>query len=161
MRRIIFVCIGNSCRSPMAEGLFRKMLKDRYGDGTAGFEVSSAGLDPGSGPTRETIEVMRSYGVDLSDFHPRALSFQAVRDSDLILAVTRGIAEEILSTFPGSEGKTFSLGEYSGLDGDIADPYGSELQAFVWCAESIRRRLERVLERLDTTRPGSSADRER
>src|SRR5687768_145656 len=77
-RRIVFVCTGNTCRSPMAEGLFKHRLAERLGCPVdelpdRGFVVSSAGIaaGPGDAATRESVEAVRGFGVDLSDHRSR------------------------------------------------------------------------------------------
>ena len=122
-KNILFVCTGNSCRSVMAEGLFKHLLGDRAGD----FSVGSAGVSAMDGfhASPDTVEVMRENGVDVSDHQSRRLNAAMVRTADRIFVMEQGHKEAILRTWPEAREKTHLLTEYStekGVDRDIPDP---------------------------------------
>jgi protein-tyrosine-phosphatase len=85
--RVLFICTGNSCRSPMAEGILKKMLRENKVDD---FEVSSAGISAPSGVPASlfTMEVSKTRNVDLSQHRSRQLNKQILKKADLILAMS-------------------------------------------------------------------------
>ncbi len=85
--RVLFLCTGNSCRSPMAEGILKKMLREK---GVENFEVSSAGISTLNGVPASlfAMEVSRARNVDLSQHRSRQLNKKILRKADLILAMS-------------------------------------------------------------------------
>ena len=134
--RILFVCTGNTCRSPMAEALLKK--------NTTEHTASSAGLfvlTPS--PAAENAKaIMKRYGLDISSHRSRQLTGEMVEKADLILTMTNGHKAALTSVFPGAIPKTFTLPEYAGQNGDIKDPFGGDLALYTECAETIERCLK-------------------
>ena|SRR3989338_3862688 len=126
MKNILFVCTGNSCRSVMAEALFRKVTTHRPDD----FSIHSAGISALDGyqATRETFEVMAAYGADISDHRSQHLTEEMVRDSDKIFVMERLHKDWILRLVPEAEPKVQLLSEFASKgsqnheDIDIPDP---------------------------------------
>jgi protein-tyrosine phosphatase len=111
MKRILFVCTGNSCRSVMAEGLFKKLTEARSGK----FQVTSAGISAIEGfpATPETIEAMEKEGVDVSGHRSRRLTPEMVKAADRIFVMEEIHKELILSMVPEARNKVFLLTEFS------------------------------------------------
>ena len=130
--KVLMVCTGNLCRSPMAEGLFRHAVTQRGCD----IEVASSGTWAywGDPATPEAVEVLRGRGIDLSTHQSRGLDPKEVKAADLIVAMTSVHRREILQVAPEVSGKLVLMKELveMALEGDL--PEGSE------------RRLERLLE---------------
>jgi protein-tyrosine-phosphatase len=135
MEKVVFVCLGNICRSPMAEGLLRKMRPD--------LSVSSAGISAlmGSGAAHEALLVMRDYGVDISDHAARQVDWEMVQEADLVLTMERYQRERLKKAYPEADGKIYTLKEYAGLGGDIPDPYGAAREFY----EAVAREIEEAL----------------
>lgn len=116
-KKILFVCTGNTCRSPMAEGLFKKMAKEKQ----LPVEVQSAGLAAFAGvpATPEAILVCLEKGVDISGHQSQPLNKSLVMESDLILTMTARHKEMILKKirrlkqksrfFPSSRGQVLKM----------------------------------------------------
>ena len=138
MSEILFVCTGNICRSPMAEGLLKAMQSD--------FSVSSAGVSSMEGwnAMPEAIDVMREHGVDISDHSARQVTEEMVRDADLVLGMTRRHREILKHTFPEAEGKIFTLKEFAGTGVDIEDPYGRSRDYYELIAREIIEALKKA-----------------
>jgi len=141
--RILFICTGNTCRSPLAEGLCRKLLADHFGCPQNqlfenGFLVQSAGLAAmmEEAATPEAVAMAREHGADLADHVSQPLSIELLQDADFVFAMTaghlrmlqgiRGLAARLLST----EGD------------DVADPIGGTPEIYRACASQIKNYLE-------------------
>ena len=119
--RILHVCTGNICRSPMAERLMRAGLDVRLGEDSARFLVESAGTWGHTGSPMEghAHTTLTSYGVDGSDFRARELVAEHVAGSDLILAATREHRAAAVVLHPRAASRTFTLREFSRLSGAV------------------------------------------
>ncbi|MCF6312542.1 MAG: low molecular weight protein arginine phosphatase [Verrucomicrobiales bacterium] len=129
MKEVLFVCTGNICRSPMAEGLFRELVA-----GDCAIEVSSAGISvyEGQEPSDHSVEVMRDQDIDITAQRSQMLAPEIVERADIILGMTRGHRDAILSYYPASNEKVFVLREFvKGVDMDsreldVPDPIGMD-----------------------------------
>ena len=134
VRNILFVCTGNTCRSPMAAALLRQLLNERGGK-FKNIRVSSAGLyaQPGAPASPEAVETMRGYGVDLSNHLARELAREELAAADLILTMTNA-QKTRLSDFSRSD-RTHVLRGTSGKTrprrpGDVPGPFGQPLVVY-------------------------------
>jgi protein-tyrosine-phosphatase len=128
-KKILFVCTGNTCRSPMAEGLLKKIAKESQ----IPLEVQSAGLAAFSGvpATPEAIEACREKGVDISAHQSQPLSKSLVMGTDLILTMTGKHKEMIVKKMPPLESKVALFSEFAGAGvRDVEDPIGQPLEAY-------------------------------
>jgi protein-tyrosine-phosphatase len=151
-RRIVFVCTGNTCRSPMAEALFKRRLADRLGcpvDGLPdrGFDVSSTGIaaGPGDAATRESAEALREYGVDLSAHRSRYAGPDVIARADDVIVMTRSHLATVATRYPVVGG---ALRLLCGTDGDLDDPIGGGADVYRACATTIRQHVDRLLTEL-------------
>jgi protein-tyrosine phosphatase len=142
---VVFVCTGNTCRSPLAEVLFKKRLAERLGctvdDLPArGFSVLSAGLAAmmGSAAAEEAVEVAREYGADLAGHRSRPLSADLAAQADHLVAMTRGHAAMMSEYYPRL-GATPRLLDPGGAD--LADPVGEPRDVYEQCARQIWQSL--------------------
>jgi tRNA threonylcarbamoyl adenosine modification protein (Sua5/YciO/YrdC/YwlC family) len=147
----LFVCTGNTCRSPMAAGLFRQLLARRMECTVAELAerlvtVRSAGSFAGDGAraAEEAIEVMRRRGIDIADHRSSRLSPELIHTADRIYVMTETHAGAVTALVPSAQVKTRLLGE-----GPIEDPIGGTVAVYESCAARIAQALAARLEEVD------------
>lgn len=170
--RILLVCVGNVCRSPLGERLLRSRLP------ASGFEVSSGGVGAvvGSAMAPEAAAQLRAHGGSPDDFAARQLTPPMVAAADLVLTATRVIRSRVLEDSPGALRRTFTVLELAALldvvaqgddpaqvvrlaarersraqldTYDIADPHGRGDEAHAVAARSMAAAVDRIAERLN------------
>ena len=149
--RILFVCTGNTCRSPMAEGIAREILRER---GWNHVEVRSAGVAafPGSPISGGALRAAGRHGVSLEDHRSTPLTGELVADSDLILTMSAGHLRALAGS--GAEERAallpvFARGEREIRPGDgVPDPIGGDDELYEATYRELRGLIEASLDRL-------------
>ncbi len=150
--KIMFVCTGNTCRSPMAEGGLRVLLKKAGLDNVSIFSSGTSGAT-GFPATAFAIEAAKIWDADISSHRSQPLTVELIERADLIIALSSEHCREILYMVPEAKNKTFLLKNYPepGCDGeDVDDPIGSSLdmynQTFIEIGEELGRILPDIIE---------------
>ena len=143
MKHVLFICTGNVCRSPMAEGLLRHMAGDRV-------KVASAGLGAGHGqpPSAHAIEVLRKEGIDIADIRSQPVSAPLLQQADYIFTMTRDHLDMLLLLFPEMASKTRLLRFEEAAKGgraDVTDPIGGTRATYESCKADIQRAMSHVI----------------
>ncbi len=152
MKKILFICTGNVCRSPMADGLLKHMLRGRND-----VQVVSAGLGAldGSIATDTAIEVMTELGIDISSHVSQPLNSDLVRQADFIFTMTRQQQDMIQALYPAAAEKTFLVREFeesvAAETKDIADPIGQSVEVYRRTRDQIRDALPSLIVFIDQT----------
>lgn len=131
---ILVVCLGNVCRSPVAEFLFRRELGERD------IRVSSAGLGAlvGRPMDKHAIELLQSGGIDASRHRARQLESSMLREADLILTMEHRQMGSVARLAPEASGKVFLFDKWHD-GGDVPDPYRCSRRVFEQVHASIKR----------------------
>ncbi|MDR2761003.1 MAG: threonylcarbamoyl-AMP synthase [Planctomycetaceae bacterium] len=151
-KMILFVCTGNTCRSPMAEKICECEIAKRLNCSADdleeyGFVVMSAGISVMSngGAASNAVEVLRRRGIDLSNHESRQLNETLVQFADYIFAMTRSHRELILSMCPNADTRLYVL---RADGGDVSDPIGSDLNKYESCANQITTEINKRLDEI-------------
>jgi arsenate reductase len=135
MARALFVCLHNAGRSQMSEALFRRAAEGRH-------QARSAGTTPADRVHPEVVEVMGEMGIDLSEGRPRRFSREDAEWADVV--VTMGCGDKC----PYIPGRRY-------LDWDLPDPKGQRVEAVRATRDEIERRVEALVEELDSGASGA------
>lgn len=146
-KHVLFVCTGNTCRSPMAEGLFRHALAGRDD-----IKVSSAGVfaSKGGHASTETQKILRKRNIALDSFQSRPVTESIVRDATHIFAMTEGHLAHLEERFPTYSKKFYLLREFASANEkriikDVPDPIGLGMEAYEEVAQVIEKALPSIL----------------
>lgn len=151
MKKLLFVCTGNTCRSPMAQAMMDKLISE-CDEVRRCWRVESAGTSAweGAGMSDNARIALEELDVSPGGHASRPLTPRLLAECELILAMEARHVGEVLAIYPQAAGRVYTLGEYAANrpGQDICDPFGRPVNAYVSCAQEIRRSLLQVLERL-------------
>ena len=141
MDKIIFICTGNTCRSPMAEGLFRA----HGGEDKTGLTAASAGLftQDCMPASQNAVAAAAELGADITAHRSRMLTPELARDARYLVCMTGAHYDRLCELFPDCADKVFTL-----LPEDISDPFGGDLETYRRAAAEIDKGVRSIIERL-------------
>ncbi|QEE15615.1 arsenate reductase ArsC [Promethearchaeum syntrophicum] len=128
---ILFACIGNSCRSQMAEGIAKHLSKGKA-------SIQSAGTKPEEKVTPFAVQVMKELGIDISHQKPKLITVDMLRVSTHFISMGRGVQESC----------PVPIGVPNVEDWDLEDPWGKDIQFFRKTRDNIKEKVEHLLKKL-------------
>lgn len=150
--KILFVCTGNTCRSPMAEGLLKKAISQQKNLQCLG----SAGVSayPGDAINPETTKILKKHNAELTKFSSRVVSDYLLDEVTHVLAMTRSHLNILNQTHPKHKDKFHLICDFVEIDGqvgtDLPDPIGQGPQAYEYVSEVIQHCIPGIIESLNT-----------
>ena len=150
---ILFVCSGNSCRTPMAEGLMKSKISVRFKSAVQVRSAGTLGIN-GNPATDFAIITAGKLGANITRHRSQGVTEKLVKESDLILAMASEHKDFLDKHYPGIRENVFLLRAFASdpkgkVNQDIADPIGGPLDHYRQCGELINSELQRILPRLN------------
>ncbi|MGV9198855.1 MAG: low molecular weight protein arginine phosphatase [Promethearchaeia archaeon] len=154
IRNVLFLCMGNTCRSPCAEYISKGLKTGKYKEELKDVEFNSAGFfNYFDGAQPETKEFIESKGIDMSDFESKLVNKELLEKVDLIIGMQKRHKRRLLRKFKDVEGleeKTHILKEFAGEteDIDIEDPFQKDKETYFKILNSVEKYTIKAIEKV-------------
>lgn len=146
IKTIAFVCTGNTCRSPMAEGLFNSLVKNL----SLPYRALSAGIFAVSGslPSENAVEISAENGIDISGHRAVQFNHDIAEKADIILTMSQSHKETLSNFFPNMSDKIYTLPEYIGNTAftEVFDPFGGNIDVYKSCFEVLKVFIKKLID---------------
>lgn len=150
MEEVIFVCTGNTCRSPLAAELFSRKIIESDELQKSDFIISSAGISAfvGQPAAGHACEVAEKYGIDISSHRSQPLKKEMVASATLILTMTYQQAEQLREEYEEFRDKIYSITGFLGVSGDVIDPFAGDLEDYHQTFRQLNDLVEGIVNKL-------------
>jgi protein-tyrosine-phosphatase len=134
---ILFICTGNTCRSPMAQGLAKLYLTEE-------FKIYSAGINAleGQGISPNALEALKKKKIDQGKHLAVRLTKEMLDSADYVFTMTKSQEVYLRNLYPEMEDKIKALGSWLGFDKDIIDPWGGSLEVYHHCLQELEEMMK-------------------
>lgn len=143
-RKLVFVCTGNTCRSPMAEAIFKNMERESE------IKVISRGIivlfDEPINPKAEIV--LKNHDLELGSHRSKGLKESDIDENTLVLTMTQDQKRKILQSYPHAM-NVYTIKEYAGETGDVVDPYGGTLVDYEECYKELARLVKKTVYKIN------------
>lgn len=149
--QILFVCSGNICRSPMAEGYFRALLPGRLKRKVRVVSAGTLGIF-GQPASLEAIEAMHERSIDIMDHRSQGVTKKLVYKSNIIFAMAYDHFEALIKHFPDRKNDIYLLRSFEknkpSEEDSIPDPIGLDFETYLHCRDTIESEIKRIMPRI-------------
>lgn len=144
---ILFVCSGNTCRSPMAAYIAAAIKEAQFPDGDFCFDSAGIAAIDGCPATDHAIEALAEWGVDMSGHRAKSFQPYMIELADCIVCMTEMHKTALVQAFPQAAEKIFVIGELSGSGRDVPDPYGGSFELYCRTRDALKEEITAILEK--------------
>jgi len=142
--KVLFVCTGNTCRSPMAEGFLNKIAKENNDDSISAFSRGLAAY--GERVSKNSLEASKKIDVQIDSHMSRQLTVDDFINADVVLTMTKDQCNFLKSEAGKYKDKIYCISEYADSE-EISDPYGQNLEVYEKCAQSLFNACRKIYEK--------------
>lgn len=143
-KKVLFVCTGNTCRSPMAQGIFNQICKNR---GIAAVADSAGIYADGSPASENAVLAIKELGIDIDGRKSKSVTCDMIKSADFVLTMSASHKKALMMDFGNSE-KIKTLSEFVGEGGDVPDPFGGSIDMYRHCRDSLKTLIEKAVAKL-------------
>lgn len=157
MKKVLFICTGNICRSALAEGIFNHQIKQKKA--ADAFVAISAGMyvTDNEKASHHAIEVLKPMQIDITGHRSKGVNEVFMEEAFIVITMTRAHKNALRLQYPQHGHKVFTFHEYTEGDAskDVEDPYGMPASFYMACSNDLSQGIEKLIEKLEAEKKNS------